>query len=414
MKTPSVPDVVIVGGGLTGLACALALSGDHLSSPLNVVVIDAGPSYTERDFSRDPRGSAITSGSRAMLEAIGIWQIISKQAQPFTRIKVTDSDDTIQSRPALLSFLSDHDECTVSAWMLENSVIMQALVMKILAAPNICVMTDTKVTGQKIQANSAEITLSTGQTLRTSLVVAADGKASYMRQTAGIDVIGWDYGQSGIAMTIAHEKPHEGCAEEYFRKAGPFAVLPLTGNRSSIVWTENTVTAEWLMTLPKEEFLAEFKTRLGNHLGEIQIMSQYASWPLSFQLAKQFTASRLALIGDAAHIVHPIAGLGFNLGLKDIAALTECVMEQVRLGLDYGGQSALDTYEQWRRMDTIMIAAACDGLNRLFSNDNTPLISIRRAGLKLVDQARPVKSFFMDRAAGTTGRQPKLMSGEPL
>jgi 2-octaprenyl-6-methoxyphenol hydroxylase len=349
-----------------------------------------------------------------MLEALGVWQEIESKTQPFNQIIVTDSRKTSDHRPSLLSFLGQSDGDTASAWMLENPVLLAALICKVEANANIDVRTGIKVETLNLVASPAIVATTEGDNFAADLIIAADGKSSLMRRQAGIEVIGWEYGQSGIAMTVEHELPHKGRAEEHFRQPGPFAILPLTGNRSSIVWTEKTSAAEKLVAMPKDEFLLEFKKRFGSHLGEVTLASPYASWPLSLQIAKSFIAPRLALVGDAAHIVHPIAGLGFNLGLRDIAALADCVFDQIRLGLDHGGKQTLDTYEKWRRADTIMVAAASDGLNRLFSNDNLPTTAIRQAGLKIVDQIQPLKTFFMDRAAGITGRQPRLMTGEPL
>jgi len=406
--------VIIIGGGLAGLACGIALSGAHLSIPLKTLIVDAGPPLETRDLERDSRGTAITRSSRVMLEAIGVWDKLAAQTQSFNSIVVTDSRDNDRKRPALLNFLSTLDGTGPSAWMVENPVLMQAIIASVQTTPNLTVVTDTTVDEYQFTSAQAKITTSSGKQFSAPLIIAADGRSSRARLRAGIEVVNWDYGQSGIALTVAHEKPHNGCAEEHFREAGPFAILPLPGNRSSIVWTEKTRDAEQLMALSQSGFLSELKTRFGDHLGEVELASAYASWPLKLQIAKSFSAQRLALVGDAAHIIHPIAGLGFNLGLRDIAALTQCIIEQVHLGLDHGGPVSLANYEKWRRADTIMVAAACDGLNRLFSNASLPTTALRQAGLKLVDQIPPLKGFFMDAASGLAGEQPKLMKGEAV
>ncbi|MEO1160194.1 MAG: FAD-dependent monooxygenase, partial [Pseudomonadota bacterium] len=317
------------------------------------------------------------------------------------------------NRPALLSFLEAGETGSASAWMVENSSLLSALIDQVQQTGQINFMGNTAIETFDFSASPARVTTTDGHTFSAPLIIAADGRNSKARQAAGIDTVRWDYDQSGIAMTVAHELPHHGRAEEHFREAGPFAILPLSGNRSSIVWTEQTRDAEHLMQLPESEFLDEFKHRFGSHLGEVKLASDYAAWPLSVQIAKTFIGQRLALVGDAAHVIHPIAGLGFNLGLRDIAALGDCLGDHVRRGLDPGGQSCLKAYEEWRRADTIMVAAACDGLNRLFSNAALPVSTLRQAGLKLVDRLPPLKAFFMDQAAGITGNQPRLLRGEP-
>jgi len=245
-------------------------------------------------------------------------------------------------------------------------------------------------------------------------VIAADGRNSPAREAAGIKTTGWDYGQTGIVTAVAHELPHEGCAEEHFRPAGPFAILPLTGNRSSLVWTEATETARQLLALSDEDFLAELATRFGQHRGALTLIGPRHGYPLSLFIAERFIAPRLALLGDAAHVVHPIAGLGLNLGLRDAAALAEAVAQARYLGLDSGSEATLTQYNQWRRFDTNVTALATDGLNRLFSNDLPGVRQLRDTGLKLVNMATPLKSLFMREAAGETGHLPKLMRGEPV
>lgn len=413
MKSHQSYDVIIIGGGLAGLTCGLALSGQHLSIPLKTVIVDAGPELKDRQVSSDARGSAITRSSRTMLQALGVWNAVADQAQPFEKIIVTDGKAVTGERPALLSFLETGITGSASAWMVENKVLIAALVDRVQQTPNITFIGNAAVETFDFNSPVASITTAGGRKFSAALIVAADGRNSKARQAAAIDTVQWNYDQCGIAMTVAHDRPHEGRAEEHFRTAGPFAILPLTGNRSSIVWTEQSQVAEQLMQLPRDAFLEEFKLRFGEHLGDVRLVSDYASWPLSVQIAKSFIGERLALIGDAAHVIHPIAGLGFNLGLRDIAALSDSLSDNVRRGQDHGGQNCLKAYEAWRRADTILVAAACDGLNRLFSNSALPIATARQAGLKLVDRLPPLKAFFMDHAAGLSGRQPRLMRGEP-
>ena len=413
MKSHQPYDAIIIGGGLAGLTCGLALSGEHLSIPLKTLIIDAGPALEDRQYGQDARGSAITRSSRTMLQALGVWDAVADQAQPFKEIIVTDGRTETGDRPALLSFLDAGNTGTASAWMVENSTLVAALVDRVRQTPDITFIGNAAVETYDFKSSPASVTTADRHKFAAPLIIAADGRNSRTRQAAGIDTVQWDYAQSGIAMTVAHELAHHGRAEEHFRAAGPFAILPLTGNRSSIVWTEQTQVAEQLMQLPRSEFLEEFKLRFGNHLGNVTLVGDYASWPLSVQIARTFIADRLALIGDAAHVIHPIAGLGFNLGLRDIAALSDCLMDNVRRGQDHGEQNCLKSFEEWRRADTILVAAACDGLNRLFSNSSLPVATARQAGLKLVDRLPPLKAFFMDHAAGISGRQPRLLRGEP-
>lgn len=407
-------DVIIAGGGLAGLTCALALSGPHMSIPLRTVIVDAGPALQDRDFDRDTRGSAIARGSRSLLEALGIWQQIANQTQPFNEIIVTDDSKPADTAPVLLNFMQADQHSQPSAWMLENGVLLRALAAAVLACPNIETRTGSRIAGYDLAGAKANVLLEGGEALVAPLVVAADGRQSNARQAAGINLVRHSYGQSAITLTIGHEKPHHGCAEEHFRKDGPFAVLPLTGNRSSLVWVESTAETQRLMALSEDLFLEELNTKMGSHLGKLELVNQRTSWPLELQIAESFVGNRIALIGDAAHVIHPIAGLGFNLGLKDIAALAECCTSALRRGLDIGGKPMLNEYEQWRKFDTAVVAAMCDGLTRLFSNDVAPVALVRKAGLQLVDRLPPAKQFLMETAAGTTGRQPALMTGGSL
>jgi len=246
------------------------------------------------------------------------------------------------------------------------------------------------------------------------LLVAADGKRSKLRERAGIKCVGWSYPQIGIVTTVAHERPHRGRAVQHFLPAGPFAILPLTGNRSSIVWTEEKTRGEAIMAASEEDFVTELTKRFGHRLGEIALAGPRQSFPLDLQIARSFIADRLALIGDAAHVVHPLAGQGLNIGMRDVAALAETIVESARLGLDIGAAPQLERYERWRRFDSAFSAAVMDGLNRLFSNDSAPLRVLRDLGLGLVDRAPGVKRFLVREAAGTTGQVPRLLRGETL
>ena len=411
---PDVYDAAVIGAGLSGLAAAVALAGPAVRVPLEVLLIDAGDPREYRDASFDGRASAITLTSRRMLEALDLWGGLEPDAQPMNEIIVTDSTLDAPRRPALLHFGDEAAAGGPTAWMVENRHLYAALHDAADAAPDIAILPKSRVEHFEFTRPAARLRLGSGETVEARLVVAADGRGSPARRAAGIETFDWAYGQTAIVATVEHEKEHGGRAEEHFLPAGPFAILPLTGRRSSLVWTEEKAEAERIVALDEEPFAEELKRRFGDHLGEVKPVGPRHAYPLSMHLAKSFIGPRLALIGDAAHVVHPIAGLGFNLALRDVAALAESVAEAVRLGLDHGGPAALERYQSWRRLDTMMVALMTDGLNRLFSNDVAPVRLVRDLGLTLVDRAAPLKGFFMREAAGLTGRLPKLLSGEPV
>jgi 2-octaprenyl-6-methoxyphenol hydroxylase len=406
-------DIAIVGGGLNGLAAAVALGGNKARRPVKVAVIDA-QSAPATGAAADWRASAITATSRAMFEAIGVWEAIAPHAEAMREIAVTDSKSPGAARPALLHFQDEAGTHAPSAYLVENQHLLAALLGAAMASPNITICWGCAAA--RYEFGRGLVTLETLEEggLQCSLLVAADGRNSRARREAGIETVGWTYGQTGIIATVAHEHPHHGRAEEHFLPPGPFAILPLPGNRSSIVWTERDQEAQRIMGLDDEGFLAELRPRFGTHLGDIRLDSPRQAYPLAMYLARRFVGHRLALIGDAAHVVHPIAGLGFNLGLRDVAALAECVAQADSLGLDIGGAATLGDYERWRRFDTVATALATDGLNRLFANDLRALRLIRDAGLMAVNVMRPLKGFFMREAAGQTGKLPKLMRGEAV
>ena len=407
-------DVIIAGGGLNGLAMAAALAGPTVRVPLSVAVVDAADPKAFRHPQFDGRASAITASSRRMLDALGVWPMLSEHAQAMREIVVTDSKGGMDKRPALLQFGEQHQPGTTSAHMIENSHIYGALYDAVANSSDVTILAGHTIEAFNFERAFSSVVLRDGSALRSNLLIAADGRASAARTAAGIDTFGWTYPQSGITFTVEHEGDHEGRAEEHFLPAGPFAILPLSGRRSSIVWTEETKFATDLMEMDDRSFQVEFERRFGDRLGAVQIVSKRFSYPLSLQIAKQFAGNRVAFIGDAAHVIHPIAGLGFNLGLRDIAALAEAVVDAMRLGLDIGAADVLDRYQSWRRLDTAMVAAATDGMNRLFSNDNPALRSIRGMGLGMVDRTGALKTVFMREAAGLSGQLPKLLSGETL
>jgi 2-octaprenyl-6-methoxyphenol hydroxylase len=341
-----------------------------------------------------------------------VWPAIAAQAQPILDMVVTDSrlDDAV--RPTYLSFAGEVAEGEPFAHMVENGVLTSVLLDE---ARKLGVgLRATAITGIETRPGVVAATLADGGTLTTQLLVAADGGRSRLREAAGIAVHGWDYDQAGIVTTVAHERDHEGRAEEHFLPAGPFATLPLKGRRASIVWTEDKKEAARIVALPDAAFLAELEKRFGLKLGDLSLAGPRRAFPLGFSVARSFIAERMALVGDAAHVIHPIAGQGLNMGLKDIAALAEVVTDAARLGLDHGAPDVLERYQRWRRFDTMAMGVATDGLNRLFSNRSDMLRMVRDVGLGLVDRAPALKSLFMREAAGLVGDLPKLLRGQAL
>jgi 2-octaprenyl-6-methoxyphenol hydroxylase len=408
-------DVAIIGGALNGLMAALALAGPRARTPVPTVLIDRAEPESYGDPARDRRASAITAASRRMLTALGVWEAVAPHAEAMRRIAVTDATLQAQDgRPVLLRFEEEDQPGEPAAFMVENHHLHRALYAAAQTAPEIRFITGRGVMNCDYGDQAGAVELADGTIVRARLIVAADGRNSQARMAAGIGGTGWSYGQSAIVTTISHERPHEGVATEHFLPAGPFAVLPLTGNRSSIVWTESTETAAAILAAVPAEQQRELQRRVGAGLGTVAIMGGLQSFPLDLFIAESFIGQRLALIGDAAHVIHPIAGLGFNLGIRDAAALAEVVVEDARLGLDHGAAATLRRYQAWRRFDTMMVAAATDGLNRLFSNDNQAVRLIRSAGLRMVDRLAPARAAFMREAAGLTGTLPRLLAGKAL
>jgi 2-octaprenyl-6-methoxyphenol hydroxylase len=296
--------------------------------------------------------------------------------------------------------------------MIENRYLVDALAEKatLLGVE----LRATPVAGFSAGANSTEVQFADGEAITARLLVGADGAHSLIREQAGIAAHGWNYDQSAIVTTVAHEREHNGRAEEHFLPAGPFAILPLTGRRCSIVWTETSREAERIIALPDDRFHAELEKRFGLQLGDIDVVGPRRAFPLGLFTARTFIAERLALVGDAAHIIHPIAGQGLNMGLRDVAALAEAIADAARLGLDPGGPDVLERYQRWRRFDTMTMGVATDGLNRLFSNHSDALRLVRDVGLGLVERMPMLKRMFIREAAGFTGDVPKLLKGEAL
>jgi 2-octaprenyl-6-methoxyphenol hydroxylase len=401
-------DLVIGGAGFAGLALAIALR-QGLGDSFAVTVVDPALGVA---VSKDPRASAIAAAARRMFEAIEVWDAVEAQAQPILDMVVTDSklDDAV--RPTFLTFGGEVEEGEPFAHMVENRHLIDALVAK---AKELGVdLRAGAVGGFEHRPNAINVTLANGDAISARLLVGADGAKSKIRETAGIASHGWNYDQSAIVTTVAHEREHSGRAEEHFLPAGPFAILPLTGNRVSIVWTETAREAERIVALSDAEFHNELEKRFGLHLGDLKVMAKPRAFPLGLFTAREFIGERLALVGDAAHIIHPIAGQGLNMGLRDVAALAEAIADAARLGLDIGAPDVLERYQRWRRFDTMTMGVATDGLNRLFSNSSDVLRLARDVGLGLVERMPALKRVFIREAAGFTGDVPKLLKGEAL
>lgn len=400
--------IVIGGGAFAGLALALALR-QGLGPEIPVIVAD--PALGTRP-SRDPRATAIVAACRRLFEAIGAWDDVRGEAQPILDMVVTDSKLEDATRPAFLNFAGDVAPGEPFAHMVENRRLIDALVVH--AEAEGIDLRATTVASYDARPEGIDVTLGDGSVIAASLLVAADGAKSKLRERAGIATHGWEYDQSGIVVTVGHERDHEGRAEEHFLPAGPFAILPLSGKRSSLVWTERRSEAARIIALGEEEFHGELEQRFGLHLGEVKALDKPRAFPLSYFVARSFIAGRLALVGDAAHVIHPIAGQGLNMGLKDVAALAEVVVDAARLGMDLGAADVLERYQRWRRFDTMAMGVATNSLNFLFSNQSTLLRTVRDIGLGLVDRAPPLKNLFIRQAAGLTGEVPRLLKGEAL
>src|SRR5213080_999581 len=383
--------IVICGGAFAGLALALAFR-QGLGADIPVIVAD--PALAVRPSS-DPRATAIVAACRRLFEALGVWGQVAPTAQPILDMVVTDSRLQDATRPVFLTFAGDVEPGEPFAHMVENRYLIDAL-------------------ANRAEAEGVDVKLADGSVVEASLLVAADGARSKLRERAGIVTYGWDYDQSGIVVTVGHERDHDGRAEEHFLPAGPFAILPLTGKRSSLVWTEKRDDAARIVALGEDEFHRELEQRFGLHLGEIKALDRPRAFPLGYFVPRSFIGERLALVGDAAHVIHPIAGQGLNMGLKDVAALAEVVVDAARLGMDLGQADVLERYQRWRRFDTMAMGLATNSLNLLFSNKSTLLRSVRDIGLGLVDRAPPLKNLFIRQAAGLTGEVPRLLKGEAL
>ncbi len=402
-------DVLIAGGGYVGLS--LAVSIKKAAPHLAVSLIDGAP---DTAWKKDERASAIIAAAAQMLDVLGIWSEIEPEAEPIKRMVITDSKTADPVRPVFLTFEDEKVEGRPFAHMVPNVALVGAL-RKAAGELGVEIRQSTAAADFKSGDHSVSVALANGGTIEARLLVACDGVRSKLRDAAGIKTVDFDYGQSGIVTTVEHERPHGGTAEEHFLPAGPFATLPLKNNRSSLVWTERTRDADRLIASDDLVFEEELERRFGHKLGTLKVVGGRRAFPLGLTLARDFIAPRFALAGDAAHGIHPISGQGLNLGFKDVAALAETIVDADRLGLDIGSLAVLERYQSWRRFDTFRMGVTTDVLNRLFSNDVTPVRALRDFGLGIVDRMPSVKSFFIRQASGLGGQSdPKMLGGQAI
>ena len=393
--------------GLT-LAIALARSG------LSVTVVDRETPEAVLGLDYDGRASAIALGSKRVFEAAGIWEGVAEEASPILDIRVADGHPLRGVSPMFLHY--DHTDVGDDpfGWIIENRIIRQALHAVAQETDGLTLIAPASVTDLHRDSTRAAAVLEDGTEIHARLAVAADGKFSSRRKEAGIKTGGWKYDQVAMVATVGHERNHGGTAVELFHPGGPFAMLPMTHRRCNVVWSEQKDRAERFMAMDDDAFLAELSSRFGDWLGDIHLAGPRFAYPLSLQQAERYTDTRFALVGDAAHSIHPIAGQGLNMGLRDVAGLAEAIVDAHRLGLDIGSMATLKAYEQRRRFDNVLLAGVTDGLLRLFSNDIPPLRAARGIGLAAVNRFPPVKQFLMKHAMGVVGDLPRMVRGEAL
>lgn len=398
-------DIIIVGGGLNGPVLALAAA----QAGLHVTVIDSitPAAHRIRDF--DGRAYTIANGSMRLLRGVGVWDAVQPDAQPMFDIKVTDGRAGEGASPWMMHF--DHTEIEEGpmGWLVEDRHLRAALLDAMVAEDRITHITGRTVTAQDVTAGGVTVTLDDGETGHARLLVGCDGRGSGVAKRAGITRTGWDYGQIAVVCAVEHALPHNGVAHQFFMPGGPLAILPLTGNRSSIVWSEQADRARALIALDDVAFLEALKPAFGSFLGELTLVGQRSFYPLGLTLANSLTAPRVALVGDAAHGIHPIAGQGLNAGLRDVAALAQVLEDAKMRGEDIGSAVTLDRYQVWRRWETTRLAIATDTFNKLFSNDNSLLRGLRDLGMGVINAMPTVRRRFIREAAGLNGELPRLM-----
>ncbi|WP_245223640.1 FAD-dependent monooxygenase [Ruegeria sp. HKCCSP346] len=403
-------DILIVGGGLNGPALALALAQTGHS----VTVIDALVEKARKNAAFDGRAYALALASQRLLDAIGIWDRVAQHAQPMLEIKVTDGHAGTGPSPFFMHF--DHAEIEEGpmGYMVEDRHLRRAFLDAMAEEPRITQVSGKSVVSQQADTANVTVTLDDGTTLGGILLVGCDGRRSGTASRAGIKRTGWDYGQTALVCAIEHELPHIGIAHQFFMPPGPLAILPLTGNRSSIVWSERTETAQHINALPEDDYVQVLRPRFGDFLGKISLAGDRFTYPLNLTIANAFISDRMALVGDAAHGMHPIAGQGLNAGLRDVGALAEVLTLAGRRGEDIGSLMVLERYQEWRRFDTASLAMATDVFNKMFSNDNPLLRLGRDIGMGVVGALPGLRRGFVREAAGLTGDLPKLLQGRPI
>ncbi len=401
-------DIVIAGGGLNGLSMALALR----SAGFEVTLVDPAPQKVRANAKFDGRSYALAIASKRVLTALGVWERIA-DPQPILGIKVTDGRAGEAPSPLMLAF--DHAEIEEGpmGFMVEDRKLRPALLAAARDA-GVRQIDQDSVVGEDSAAGILSVRLASGTAIAASLLIGCDGKTSAIAQRNGIRKTGWNYDQTALVCALSHEHPHDGIAHQYFMPSGPLAILPLTDNRASIVWTERHDRAAGFQAMSDADYLNELRPRFGTFLGEIALAGARFTYPLALSIADRFVADRVALVGDAAHVVHPIAGQGLNAGLKDVAALAEVLTDARRRGEDIGRADVLERYQRWRRFDTAALAVATDGFNRLFSNDNGLLRAVRDIGLAATNAVPGLRRSLIREAAGLTGELPRLAKGQPL
>ncbi|MGI9425708.1 MAG: FAD-dependent monooxygenase [Hyphomicrobiaceae bacterium] len=401
-------DIVIAGAGYSGLSLALAVSR-VFNDDIRIGVVGRQPS--QQDSAESARAFALSASSKNLLDVLGLWQGVAGNAQPVREIALTDSPLEAGVRPILLTYSNLLADGQPASHILPAEVLTNALQQRVEQSKAVTFIADD-FEGFSTSDSHAAIALASGASVATTLLVATDGSHSRLRKLAGLQTVGWHHGQIGIVTWVDHEKPHNGRAMQHFLPAGPFAILPLVGDRSCITWSEEETSAKRILALSNEEFLAEVDLRFGGRLGEIRLGGPRQSFPLATSIARSYIGKRFALLGDSAHRVHPIAGQGLNLAFRDVAALAECLIDAARVGVDTGSAPILERYERWRRFDSVLSAATFDGLNTLFSKEHPLLRAAREVGLGLVDRLPQVKELLVSEAAGLTGETPKLLLGE--
>lgn len=404
-------DIIIAGGGLNGPALALALA----QSGLRVIVVDAQPERARAEAGFDGRAYALAIASKRLLQGIAIWPQVEALAQPIVKIKASDGVAGQGAAPFFLTFDSAEIEEGPMGFMLEDRHLYRAFCEAMAVQPGLTLVSDDRVVDQMAEGPGVRVTLASGRVLGARLLVGCDGRGSGVAATAGIRRVGWGYDQTALVTAVWHARAHEGVAQQFFMPAGPLAILPLAGgHHSSIVWSEEAGAAAAIQALDDAAYLEALRPRFGDFLGEIRLAGARFTYPLSLSLAQSYVAPRVALVGDAAHGVHPIAGQGLNLGLRDVAALAQVLVEATRRGEDLGALDVLERYQRWRRADATLLALGMDTVNRLFSNDNPVARLGRDLGMGLVNAVPGLRRGFMRQAAGLSGDLPRLLAGQPI